>query len=78
MHIKLSVNGSKTEVMLVKTQNNYKLWIAYNNGTLEIVESLKYNGFKVPFNHRWNEFILHSSATRKGGYYVFKNLCNEK
>ena len=65
MHSKLSVNGSKTEVMLVKTKNKHKR-IVYNNEPLEIVESLKYNGVEVPFNHSWNECALHSSATRKG------------
>ena len=45
MHAKLSVNSSKTKIMLVKIQNN--VCIIYNNESLESVESSKYLGLEV-------------------------------
>ena len=57
MHTKLSVNSSKTMIMLVKSQIKDNPCIMYNNGPLEYVESFKYLGLKVPSNHRWNECV---------------------
>ena len=43
MHTKLSVNSSKTKIMLVKSQKRDM----YNNEPLECVESFKYLGLEV-------------------------------
>ena len=54
--IKLSVNRSKTKIMLVMNQSKKdKPCIMYNNDPLECVESFTYLGLEVPSNHRWNE-----------------------
>ena len=57
MHTKLSVNGSKTKIMLVKSQKRDKPCIMYNNESLECVESFKYIVLEVTSNHRWNDVL---------------------
>ena len=52
MHTKLSVNISKTNIMLVKSQERDKPCIMCNNEALECVESFKYLGLEVPSNRR--------------------------
>ena len=51
MHTKLSVNSSKTKIMLVKSKKRDKSCIMYNNEPLECVKSFKYLGLEVPSNH---------------------------
>ena len=47
-HTKLSVNSSKTKIMLVKSKKKDKPCIMYNNEPLDCVESFKYLGLEVP------------------------------
>ena len=53
MHNKLSVDSSKTKIVLVKSQNHDQQSIMYNNEPLEIVESLKDNG--IPSNQSYTD-----------------------
>ena len=76
MHTKLSVNSSKTKIMLVKSQKRDKSCILYNNEPLEYVESFKYLGLEVPSNHRWNECATRRLEAGKRAYYAFENTCN--
>ena len=76
MHTKLSVNSSKTKIMLVKSQKRDKPCIMYNNEPLECVESFKYLGLEVPSNHRWNECATRRLEAGKRAYYAFENTCN--
>ena len=76
MHTKLSVNSSKTKIMLVKSQKRDKPCIMYNNEPLECVESFKYLGLEVPSNHKWNECATRRLEAGKRAYYAFENTCN--
>ena len=76
MHSGLSVNSSKTKIMLVKSQNKEKPCIMYNNEPLESVKSFKYLGLEVLSNHRWNECASHHLEAGKRAYYAFENICN--
>mgnify|MGYP000329522522 CR=1 FL=1 len=76
MHTKLSVNISKTKIMLVKSQKIDKPCIIYNNEPLECVENFKYLGLEVPSNHRWNECAPRRVEVGKQAYYTFENTCN--
>ena len=58
MHTKLSVNRSKTRIMLVKSQKRDKPCIMYNIEPLECVESFKYLGLEVPSNLGMDAFIF--------------------
>ena len=76
MRAKFSVNSSKTNIMLVKSQKRDKPCIMYNNELLECVESFKYLGLEVPSNHRWNECDTRRLEAGKRAYYAFENTCN--
>ena len=52
MHTTVSVNSSKTKIMLVKGQNKDTPRTMYNNEPLQTVESFKYLGLEVPSKHR--------------------------
>ena len=52
MDTRLSVNSSKTKIMLVKSKKRDKPCIMYNNEPLKCVESFKYLGLEVPSNHK--------------------------
>ena len=58
MHSGLSVNVTKTKVMLVKIWDKEKPCIVYNNEPLEVVESFKYLGLEIPHNHKWNNCAM--------------------
>ena len=47
-HLKMGVNSSRTEIILIKTQNKEKPCKVYNNQPLEARESFIYLGFEVP------------------------------
>ena len=51
-HIKVSVNSSKTKIMIVKSQNTDTPRTMYNNELLETVENFKYLGLEVPSKQR--------------------------
>ena len=75
MDTNLSVNSSKTNIMLVKSKK--KPYIMYNNEPLKCVESFKYLGLDVCSNYRWNECVTHTRL--EGGkrtYYAFENTCD--
>ena len=76
MHTKLSVNSSKTKIMLVRSQKRDQPCIMYNSEPLECVESFKYLGLEVPSNYRWNECATHRVEANKRAYYAFENRCN--
>ena len=73
MHTKLSVNISKTKIMVVKRQKSNKPCIIYNNEPLKCVESFKYLVLEVPSNYRWNECVTHRIEEGKRAYYAFEN-----
>ena len=52
MRTKLSVNNSKTTIILVKSQEKDKPCIMNNNEPLDCVENLKYVSLEVHSNHR--------------------------
>ena len=72
----LVVNESKTKVMLVKTLKNEKPCIVYNNQPLEVIDSFKYLGLKVPSNHKWKGCAMQCLEAKNRAYYAFKNMCN--
>ena len=76
MHSGLSVNVTKTKVMLVKTRDKENPCIVYNNEPLEVVESFKYLGLEIPHNHKWNECAMRRLEAGKRAYYAFENMCN--
>ena len=77
MHSGLSVNSSKSKIMLKKLQNKEKPCKMYNNEPLESVESFKYLALEVPSNHRWNETCVNRRfEVGKRAYYAFGNICN--
>ena len=76
MHMKVSVNSSKTKIMLVKNQKRDKPCIMYNNESLECVENFKYLGLEVLSNHRWNECATYRLEAGKREYYTFENTWN--
>lgn len=76
LHSGLIVNESKTKVMLVKTLNDEKPCIIYNNEQLETVDSFKYLGLEVPSNHKWKDCAMHRLEAGKRAYYAFENMCN--
>ena len=51
MRTKLSVNNSKTKIMLVKSQKKDKPCIMYNNEPLECVERFKYLGLEMSLTY---------------------------
>ncbi|MCO5562389.1 hypothetical protein L7F22_016016 [Adiantum nelumboides] len=76
LHSGLIVNGSKTNVVLVKTLNKEKPCIVYNKEPLEVVESFKYLGIGVLANHKWKDCAMQSLEAKKRAYYAFENMCN--
>ena len=76
-HSGLIVNTSKTKVMLVKTHNKETPCIVYNKEQLEVVESFKYLGLKVPANHKWHKCAMQRLEARKRAYYAFENMCHQ-
>ena len=56
MATKLSVDSSKTYIMLVKSHDKDNPCIMYTNEPLETMESFKYIGLEVPSNQRWKEY----------------------
>ena len=62
MHTKLSVNSSKTKIMLVKSQRKDESCIMYNSEALDCMESFKYF---FSSNHRWSECATRRSEAEK-------------
>ena len=72
----LIVNESKTKVMLIKTFKIENPCIVYNNQPLEVADSFKYLGLKVPSNHKWKDCAMQRLEAGKRAYYAFENMCN--